>query len=834
MSPRRLLTFALAASFVSVLLFGSGILTFPTAGALPAAGHDVFNVTAQVSVTSRLGQEVISLAGTASIEREDPHMEGGVEVADLELVKLHLTGSSLIGNVVVSESPTLVSPGELRSLQSGSQFPASSFIDAYVSVSIPANPSPSLTLHNNSILHLFPMSGGVEVPLNSWPPIGVTYALEPIFGVDNDGDTLVDEDTADDDGDGLIDEDRPGADPDTPGAGFECGANADCDGQEGEDPPANLCPPASQVPTLCDQDGDGLIDEDPSCIPLLNAGDTHMKAGVCVRDVTITIGAPKTPTPTPPVLASAGQTLSIAPGGPSGLHPASLAEFATESGNPGPVQVSGNDNFANAYNITSVPFTGLQNTAGATTELNEPLSFAAANCNGTITVSKGSTVWYKYTPGVSGLVTIDTNGSTGPSGQEGDILDTVLVVYTGAGLGSLTKAACDDDSGDVFLSRVELPVVAGTTYYIQAGGFDDVVGNLRLNVTSAGGAGAGQASLVVRITCEALGLTADGCDLGQDGDQDDLDAVSFGKEFPAADYAYAFSVAPGSQGLSAATGVGQQAACSPPQAQADEFSSMLNGLNSLLYDGDGMGPSCPTGDGLGLLELPTSDDLDAINPEPPGNVDPNNDGQLDHTVFFSLATGSPSLVSLGRGPADILKASGVAPSLYVSRQTMGLRLGDDIDALCVVDRGTLNVYDGGIDTVLFSLAAGSPTLAEFGLSGADILRPGPQLAQSAAMLGLRSTDDLDALACYDFHAQVPTPTPVVTVTPTPSGLVGDANCSGSVNAIDGAVVLQRSAGLIGTVPCAALADVNNDGDINPLDAALILQFVAGLLGHLPP
>jgi hypothetical protein len=284
--------------------------------------------------------------------------------------------------------------------------------------------------------------------------------------------------------------------------------------------------------------------------------------------------------------------------------------------------------------------------------------------------------------------------------------------------------------------------------------------------------------------------------------------------------------------LSAASGVGQQAACSPAQAQADEFSTPLNGTNTLIFDGDGAGPSCPTAAAVGLLELPVSDDLDALNQDPPGHVDPNNDGQLDATVFFSLATGSPSLALLGRSPGDIMWTAGASPGLYASRQLLGLGLGDDVDALCVIDRGVPNLYEAGIDTVLFSLAAGSPALGDFGLSAADILRPGPQQAHAASTLGLRSADDLDALACYDYDVSLPTPTPPAT--PTPAGAAGDANCSGSVNSIDAAVVLQRTAGLVGSVPCPALADVNGDGQINSLDAALILQFVAGLLGHLPP
>jgi hypothetical protein len=62
--------------------------------------------------------------------------------------------------------------------------------------------------------------------------------------------------------------------------------------------------------------------------------------------------------------------------------------------------------------------------------------------------------------------------------------------------------------------------------------------------------------------------------------------------------------------------------------------------------------------------------------------------------------------------------------------------------------------------------------------------------------------------------------------------LGDANCNGTVNAIDAAIVLQITAGLLGAPSCAGNADVNQDGSINSVDAALILQFSAGLIGPL--
>ena len=67
-----------------------------------------------------------------------------------------------------------------------------------------------------------------------------------------------------------------------------------------------------------------------------------------------------------------------------------------------------------------------------------------------------------------------------------------------------------------------------------------------------------------------------------------------------------------------------------------------------------------------------------------------------------------------------------------------------------------------------------------------------------------------------------------------TSLGGDIDCSGTVNAIDAALVLQVTAGLPSSPSCMDSGDVNLDGDIDAVDAALILQFVAGLLLTLGP
>ncbi len=104
--------------------------------------------------------------------------------------------------------------------------------------------------------------------------------------------------------------------------------------------------------------------------------------------------------------------------------------------------------------------------------------------------------------------------------------------------------------------------------------------------------------------------------------------------------------------------------------------------------------------------------------------------------------------------------------VYAAAAALGLNPagGDDIDALVVFDNGDF-VFTPGIDTILFSLAPGSPTLLLIaGPGGAaatagDILMAGglvgasPVLALAAEALGLQTLrsgfaqdDNLDAFS----------------------------------------------------------------------------------------
>ncbi len=93
-------------------------------------------------------------------------------------------------------------------------------------------------------------------------------------------------------------------------------------------------------------------------------------------------------------------------------------------------------------------------------------------------------LWYSFVPATSGLLTLDTCGSS---------FDTKLVIYDGYSCGASGYMACNDDSatcggGNNLRSKIsDLPVVAGHNYTIRVGGFSTNrgAGNLRLSMPPA-------------------------------------------------------------------------------------------------------------------------------------------------------------------------------------------------------------------------------------------------------------------------------------------------------------------------------------------------------------
>ncbi|MGQ3154645.1 S8 family serine peptidase [Neoaquamicrobium sediminum] len=90
-----------------------------------------------------------------------------------------------------------------------------------------------------------------------------------------------------------------------------------------------------------------------------------------------------------------------------------------------------------------------------------------------------NSVWWRYTPATSGRITIDTNGSN---------FNTVLAVYTGGSVRSLSLVAWNDDDPALGRrSKVVFNGVAGTQYQIAvAGGYGNNSGHIRMTVRGGG------------------------------------------------------------------------------------------------------------------------------------------------------------------------------------------------------------------------------------------------------------------------------------------------------------------------------------------------------------
>ena len=127
-----------------------------------------------------------------------------------------------------------------------------------------------------------------------------------------------------------------------------------------------------------------------------------------------------------------------------------------------------NNNFASAATIANIAAETWGSTSGATREAGEPAPFSAA----------GPSIWWKWTPSVSGQATLSTMGSN---------FDTVLGVYTGTAVNALTQVAISDNtSAATRSSAVSFQATAGVTYRIYvAGKLASSAGAVRLIGASA-------------------------------------------------------------------------------------------------------------------------------------------------------------------------------------------------------------------------------------------------------------------------------------------------------------------------------------------------------------
>ena len=100
-------------------------------------------------------------------------------------------------------------------------------------------------------------------------------------------------------------------------------------------------------------------------------------------------------------------------------------------------------------------------TGGATVQADEPVHAG---------YGLGHSVWYQLTSVSNGVVTLSTSGSA---------FDTVMAVYTGNALVSLTSVVSNDDAPGGLWSDVRFSAVAGTTYQVAIDGYNYATGTAR-------------------------------------------------------------------------------------------------------------------------------------------------------------------------------------------------------------------------------------------------------------------------------------------------------------------------------------------------------------------
>lgn len=146
------------------------------------------------------------------------------------------------------------------------------------------------------------------------------------------------------------------------------------------------------------------------------------------------------------------------------ISPSQPTMTATMSAQDCPSGGPPNDMCINAKTITSDSYTESISIANSSIESTDP----PVTCgNG----SKSRSVWYKYTPSKSGLLTVNTFGSN---------YNTILSVYTGT-CSSFTPLFCNDDAGGS-QSQLIFTVISGTTYYFMVTSHSGAEGTLKFNL----------------------------------------------------------------------------------------------------------------------------------------------------------------------------------------------------------------------------------------------------------------------------------------------------------------------------------------------------------------
>jgi hypothetical protein len=138
----------------------------------------------------------------------------------------------------------------------------------------------------------------------------------------------------------------------------------------------------------------------------------------------------------------------------------------------GPYQVTVlgpvNDNFVDRATLTGEDISVTGWNVNASKEAGEPNHH---------NIPGGRSVWWTWTALRPGVVTLSTAGSS---------FDTVLAVYTGGAVNSLTRIASNDDSDGTLQSKVTFTVARGAVYQIAVDGYGASSGSIVLTLALTG------------------------------------------------------------------------------------------------------------------------------------------------------------------------------------------------------------------------------------------------------------------------------------------------------------------------------------------------------------
>lgn len=135
----------------------------------------------------------------------------------------------------------------------------------------------------------------------------------------------------------------------------------------------------------------------------------------------------------------------------------------------------GNDNFLNSTAVATLPFSDTVSTKAATLDPGEPQPGPPEAGNPMPCGGVPNTAWYSFTPSADTRVVAQTIGSSA---------DTLVAVYEGDQLSSLTPVACSAHLPER-AARVEFIARAGVRYHFQVAALSYSVGTVTFSLAES-------------------------------------------------------------------------------------------------------------------------------------------------------------------------------------------------------------------------------------------------------------------------------------------------------------------------------------------------------------